>query len=273
MGGRHFIDIVKGRRRLLGVRGPVSARRTHLWAVTVGLAFLASAGLGFPASHATPPTATTGTAVLGGGIFSFAGTANFTMDLMDSGNYYLAAASDGGLVDVRVEQNGTLLAETNTTTNRADPVALPEGNYSMHATGNGRAALGIEFATPAGQDFPVNERIVGFVSAPPTLMVVHLRIGNASLVLLGVYGDALRLVLNETSSTGGDFQVTFGGPEAFAFFVISSTATHGGIFSVSWSAAPPADLTLLYLASVVVPVAIAAAILLFFRRRRRRRAT
>lgn len=245
----------------------MSTGRTHHWVVTVGFALTVVAMLSFTAS---PSLASPVTAGLGTGIFSFSGSADFAISLLDAGNYYLAAASDGGVIDVQVEHNGTLVADTNTTTSRADLVTLLGGNYTIHATGTGRAALGIDFTSPANQAFPVLDRIGALVSPPPTVMVIHLLIGNASAVRLGIYDDALHVVWNGSLSASGDVQVNFGILQAFSFLVIGSDGPSGGAFALSWGAAPPPDLTPLYVGSVAVPVAVAAVVLLVLRYRRRR---
>jgi hypothetical protein len=233
--------------------------------VSVGLVVVIVAML---LSSTAPSLASPVTNGLGAGIFSFSGPSNFSISLQDAGNYYLAAASDGGVVGLRIDRNGTLVADTNTTTSRADLLTLLQGNYTVHASGTGRCALGIDFTGPGMRSFPVSEPIVAFVSPPPANMIVHIQIGGASSVQLGVYDDTLHSVWNGSISASGDVGVDFGRIESFAVLAVGSSGTMGATFSLSWGAAPPPDLTLLYVASVAVPVAVAAAVLLILHYRR-----
>jgi len=174
---------------------------------------------------------------IGAGIYFVAGTADYKFELTQSGNYYLAVASDqGSTVVASISQNGTRLTPDWVSRQGLTLVVLDRGTYDLHLEGSGKVAVGWDFVFPGNQRFPADQRLVATLAPRANnRLTISLLSSSAPTVHILVYSEEMILGLDAVFSPGE--AKTFDFPWSTSNFVtlVAETAGGPGNFSLEWS--------------------------------------
>lgn len=251
----------------------------RLFAAAIALLFLIT-GLAAPVSSTPRAPDTNGPLPrgAGAGIYSVAGSADYTFELTQGGNYYLTLVADSGSsIEAWLREDGSVVGHNVVEIAEARLVVLDAGTYDLHLEGSGKAAVGWDFVnSPGAQTFATDQRLVAALAPSGNRLTVSVLYSSAPSVRIFVYDDNMDLALDAHFATGES--KTFDLPWAkHTWATLVAEIGVPGSFSLDWGAtdAPvwqnsfmlPVPLGVIM--SVLILVGIATALAVREARRRR----